>query len=88
LQGYPHAKHNLAYCYEDQKKEKEALQSYLEAANAGYCLSQNRLAQVYYYAKFGQAKNRKEAMKWYELAAKQGDKEAKKQYQALKAQNW
>ena len=61
----------------DEHNFKLAREKFTFAANKGHATAQNKLGEMLYYGKGGE-KNHVQAKKMFELAAKQGNTQAKK----------
>ena len=88
--GDPRAMHNLAlYAFNGEggsKDQAEATRWFKKAAEDGVVDSQYNLARLYENGGYGLTQNKTEALKWYLVAAAQGDKDAKASADKLKAQ--
>ena len=79
--GHVKAVYSLAVCYQDgtgvPQNNTLALQYFTEAGNGGYDKAQVTLGDAYAWKRLGiKKKNYEEALRWYTLAAQQGNAEA------------
>jgi uncharacterized protein len=88
-QGNAAAQNNLAQMYAHGKgvaeDQREAARLFRLAAERGIAPAQRNLGRGYEIGLGGLPKDRNEALRWYGLAAKQGDPEAKARMRSLAA---
>ena len=63
---------------EEPKNDIEPMKSWLKAAEQGYAEAQNKIADCYYYGKCRVGKSERNARKWLEKSAGNGNEEARK----------